>query len=443
MWLAESVQPTVMREQIPMKPEELEDCLLLKRILATPHVYMVGGGVRDYLFQKFHGLPGQSYSPKDIDLTTDISEEEILQRLRSPEALGAGVKVSEKESVDTFGVVFANVNGRDYEIAPFRKDVGVADGRRPERVERAEIAEDAMRRDLTMNNLYYDFEKEEIIDFNPEGQGVQDIKDKVTRPVGDPFERFEEDRLRVLRLLRFFSRFNEGDIKQFLDPRTAQAIEHYKDLPGITPERIQQEFMAGLNKSIDTAAYLKNYASLGLFDRVFPGMQVDVSGIDRLRHSKNPKVVLAWLLRGNTNVGQSLNQIKYPNEISDVVDFLVSTLNLDPEQAHKLIKSRSRYEAKAGGAQQISQDMQEFAAIAGRQDLAQRFAHVAGQGDWRKEDDQWVGQWNHQPYEPPKVDAQELMNLGIQGPELGQEIDKRTKTAYDQAYQNFLRQRQN
>lgn len=438
----ESSQPTVISEQIPMKPEELQDCLLLKRILATNHLYMVGGGVRDYLFQKFHGQPGQEYSPKDIDLATDLSEEEILQRLRSPEALSAGVKVYEKESVDTFGVVFANINERDYEIAPFRIDVGITDGRHPDHIERGSIEEDAMRRDLTMNNLYYDFENGKIIDFNPGGQGIQDIKDKVTRPVGDPFERFEEDRLRVLRLLRFFSRFNDGDIRKFLDGRTTQAIEHYKDLPGITPERIQDEFLKGLDKSQNTASYLRNYASLGLLDRVFQGLQVDVAGIDRLGNSKNPKVVLAWLLRSNPNANVALNALKYSNEISEVVGFLISTLNADPEQFHQLIKGRSRYEAKAGGPQQISQDMIEFATIAGRDDLVQRFSHLAGQGDWRKEGDQWTGQWNTTPYVPPKVDAKALIYQGIeQGPELGQEIDRRTKTAYDQAYQDYLRQK--
>jgi tRNA nucleotidyltransferase/poly(A) polymerase len=444
----ENAGPTIISEQIPMKPEELKDCFLLKRILATPHLYMVGGAVRDYLFDKFHGQGGAGYSPKDIDLTTDISEEEILQRLRSPEAISAGVKVNEKQSVDTFGVVFAHVNGRDYEIAPFRKDVGVADGRRPERVERAGIEEDAMRRDLTMNNLYYDFEQEQILDFNPGGQGVQDIQNQTTRFVGNPFERIEEDLLRVLRMVRFFSRYNDGDMQQFLDQHTLQAIEQYKDLQGITPERIQDEFLKGLKSSVNTASYLKNYVNLGLFERVFQGLQVDEAGIDRLGNTKNPKVVLAWMLRGNQNLPAHLHSLTYPNETSDMVGFLISALNSDPEQIHRLILQRQRHLAKAGGPQQISQDLIEFATVAGRPDLVQRFSHLAGQGDWRKETDeegkeQWAGQWNTPPYEPEKIDPSQLPELQDveQGPAWGQAIDARTKTAYDQAYQDYLRQK--
>lgn len=434
----EALQPTVIDEQIPMKPEELQDCMLLKRLLRTQHLYMVGGGVRDYLFHKFHGKSGAQYSPKDIDLTTDLSEEEILHRLSTPDAQAAGVKVNEKESVDTFGVAFVNVNGRDYEIAPFRRDVGSADGRRPERVEQAGIEEDAMRRDLTMNNLYYDFENQKILDFNPGGQGVEDIKNMVTRPVGDPFERFDEDKLRVLRLVRFFSRFNPGDIRQFLDERTAQAIEHFKDLPGITPERIYQEFMAGLLKSQNTAAYLKNYAALGLFDRVFPGLWVDESGIDRLGNTKNPKVVLAWLLRENGNVAQALNRLKYPNEVSDVVGFLVSALKFNPDQAMQVVKSRNRWLAKAGGPEQMSQDLMGLAQVAGREDLTQRLAHLGGLGN--SEGEGW--KWQVPPYEPPKISGEELMQQGIpQGPELGREIERRTAADYASSWQEFLRRK--
>jgi len=429
-------QPTIINEEIPMKPEELQDCMLLKKLLGTQHLYMVGGGVRDYLFQKFHGQPGAKYSPKDIDLATNLSEEEILQRLSIPKAQGAGVKVNEKESVDTFGVVFANVYGRDYEIAPFRRDVEVADGRRPERVEQAGMEEDAMRRDLTMNNLYYDFENRRIIDFNPGGQGVEDIENKVTRPVGDPFERFEEDKLRVLRLVRFFSRFNDGDIRQFLDERTAQAIQHFADLPGITGERIVQEFLAGLQKSQNTVSYLKNYATLGLFNRVFPNMDVDLAGVHRLSNTKSPKVVLAWLLRNNDNVAKSLQKLKYPAEIFDPVSFYIYVLRgNDPMQ---MVKGRSRWLAKAGGAEQMSQDLQELSRISGHPHLEDLVTHLAGRGEQGEQG--W--QWHTPPYEPPKISAQDLMQQGIpQGPELGQEINRRQAQDYESRWKQFLQQK--
>lgn len=440
--------PVVIPADIPVDKE----LLVVKQALtgnfgdggpSKPQLYLVGGAVRDFLWHQYHGDPKKPFMPKDYDLTTDLTEEQILGRLRT-NGQRYGIKVKEKESVDTFGVVFVHVNGKDYEVAPFRRDVGTADGRRPERVESAGIEEDAMRRDLTMNNLYYDFEKKQILDLNENGQGIEDIKNMVTRTVGDPFERFNEDRLRVLRFIRFFSRFNPGDVRQFIDDRTAQAIQHFKDLPGISPERIFQEFLGGLSKSLNTSAYLHNYANLDLFGRVFPGLQVDVAGIDRLGNSKNAKVVLAWLLRNNGNgVAQALNRLKYPSEISDVVGFLISALKFQPDQAVQTMKARSRWLAKAGGPEQMSQDLLELAQVANRPDLAERLTHLAGQGGYEGEGDERQWKWQTEPYQPPKVSADEIMQREKipQGPELGKAVDREMRTNYDSSWQEFLKRK--
>jgi tRNA nucleotidyltransferase/poly(A) polymerase len=318
------MHPTTIPANIPLGKDESNIRILsqaLKQGDTAVGVYVVGGAVRDYLYHIQHGQSGASYKPKDIDLTTNLSEEEILERLRSSFAAQQGVSVKEKTSVDTFGVVFATVNHENYEIAPFRKDIGGSDGRRPDSVERGTIQDDAMRRDLTINNLYYDFDKSVILDFNPGGQGIKDIQNQNVRCAGDPNERFSEDKLRVLRLVRFFSRFNPNDIKDTLDPQHLDAIEKFKDLQGITPERIESEFLAGIKQSLKTSGFLKSIADLNLMPRVFPNLQVDIQGIDRLNNLKNVKVILAWLLRNNQNIDKALNGLKYPSDISEPVQF--------------------------------------------------------------------------------------------------------------------------
>lgn len=434
------MQPNVTPANIPVDKNIRLLAHVLKQSDPAVEVYVVGGAVRDWLFHHFQGKGG-TFKPKDMDLTTNLSEEEILERLRGLLAVQQGIRVQEKQSVDTFGVVFASVRGSEtYEIAPFRKDIGVADGRRPDRVERGNIQDDAMRRDLTINNLYYDFDKGVILDFNQGGQGIEDIKNGVARPVGDPHERFNEDKLRILRLVRFFSRFNSGDISQNLDPKTANAIEHFRDLKnnGITPERIHMEFMAGIKQSQNTASFLQNLVNLRLIDQVFPKLQVDVHGISRLGNLKNPKVVLAWLLRSNRNVSGALNQLKYPNDISEAVQFLVDSLNFGPENAMNIVRTRDKRLLKGSATsptgapmsaqeidthnQQISsatqQDLNDLAKVVGDPTIAARLTHLSS-------------------YQPPNVSGEELMQQGFQGPAIGIEQKRRVGDHYNQSFQSF------
>ena len=437
------MQPTTIPADIPVDNNVRILSHALKQGDPAVGVYIVGGAVRDYLYHVQHGQSGASYKPKDIDLTTNLSEEEILQRLRSSFAAQQGVSVKEKTSVDTFGVVFATVNHENYEIAPFRKDIGGSDGRRPDSVERGTIQDDAMRRDLTINNLYYDFDKRVILDFNPGGQGIKDIQNRNVRCVGDPNERFAEDKLRVLRMIRFFSRFNPGDIKTSLDPQHLAAVENFKSLQGITPERIEGELLSGIKQSLNTSGYLKSLADLDLMQRVFPNLQVDVQGIGRLGNLKNVKVVLAWLLRNNQNIDKSLNALKYPSDISEAVQFLINAMSLSHENAFTTVRNRDKRLLKGGvGVAANGKPMQpheieahnQQTTAASQQDLND-LAKVVG-------DPSIAGKLTHLgSYQPPRIDAQELMDQGLKGPAIGAEQSKRTAAHYNQSFQDYMRQR--
>lgn len=177
--------------------------------------YFTGGWVRDYLLQR---------SSSDIDIATNAPPEVILDLF--PHTILVGL---------SFGVVIVVFEGYQFEVATFRKDIGYANGRKPEQIELSTPQEDALRRDFTINGMFYDPIEGEIYDFVG---GTSDLKNGVIRTIGSPHERFIEDRLRMIRAIRFACRF------QFvIDPETQEAIaEHANTLfPAVAMERIWQE----------------------------------------------------------------------------------------------------------------------------------------------------------------------------------------------------------
>jgi len=337
-------------------------------------LFAVGGVIRDFLYSHHHG---GKFSPKDVDLATEAAPEKVMAILGSPAALAHGIKTFPKG--EAFGVISAVVDGEEYEIATFREDGQYTDGRRPDSVSFSTPAKDAQRRDLTYNALFYDIHKKEIRDYNlnheGEGQGLHDIKNLVARPVGNARDRFQEDKLRIPRLVRFFSRFNPGYIMQHLDKDTLAAIEEFKDLAGVSPERIAAEFTGGLQKAASPVNYLKNYEATGLLPAVFPGLRVDMHDVDRIGNVKNIKAVLAWLLKQDDPkaVRIQLNRLKYANDVSDATAFLVRLYRFDVAQVAQLLKHRDLYkqlenpELQAAGQKVLTTDVLDFARISGKE----------------------------------------------------------------------------
>jgi poly(A) polymerase len=190
---------------------------VVKRLVDARHIaYFAGGWVRDFLMQR---------SSDDIDIATSASVETV-QRL-FPKTVPVGV---------AFGIVVVVEGGYQFEVATFRKDQGYVDGRRPLGIGPATPEEDAERRDFTINGMFYDPLQERLYDFVG---GESDLKKGVIRAIGNPHERFLEDRLRMMRAVRYSTRFGFPIEKETLE---AILIHAETLLPAVAMERVWQEF---------------------------------------------------------------------------------------------------------------------------------------------------------------------------------------------------------
>ncbi len=190
---------------------------LVDRLHAAGHIaYWAGGCVRDLV----RGLP-----PKDVDIATDARPEEVQKIFRRTHAVGAH-----------FGVIVVLENDWQFEVATFRSDGAYLDGRHPVAVNFSSPEEDARRRDFTINGMFFDPPNNAVIDFVG---GRQDLAARVVRAIGDPAQRFAEDRLRLLRAIRF------ATVLEFeIEPATWQAVLAAADtINSISAERIRDELV--------------------------------------------------------------------------------------------------------------------------------------------------------------------------------------------------------
>ena len=178
--------------------------------------FIVGGAVRDMVM---------CVQPKDYDIATDASPENISQLFERTYSVGA-----------KFGVSVVFMDNHTYEIAQFRKDSCYKDGRRPERVFKASEVEDSQRRDFTINALIYDPVKDEIIDHV---SGIDDIHNRIIRTIGNPLKSFGDDHLRLLRAVRFAAQLNFT-----IEHNTMAALkEHASLISLVSTERIRDELL--------------------------------------------------------------------------------------------------------------------------------------------------------------------------------------------------------
>jgi tRNA nucleotidyltransferase/poly(A) polymerase len=259
-------------------------------------LFVVGGAVRDALLGK---------TPKDYDLATDATPDKVEEIMAS-----AGFRTL--PTGKAFGVINVFTDDDEYEIATFRKDIG--SGRRPDAVEFTTIDQDVKRRDLTINALFYDIDTAEIVDLVG---GINDLKNGIVRTVGSANDRFGEDRLRILRAIRFAGRFGSD-----LDPSVDKALRNDAKLTGISPERIRDEFLKGLKSAKTVKHFLELIDRYNLFDWIFKGLKVDKSKLEE----RDPMILISFLLRMNDpqQLGKILNSLTYSaNEVKGIT-FLVA-----------------------------------------------------------------------------------------------------------------------
>jgi tRNA nucleotidyltransferase/poly(A) polymerase len=214
---------------------------------------MVGGCVRDLLLHR---------DPADYDVTTDATPAQVLELF--PDSLGVGAQ---------FGVVLVPRDGNKIEVATFRCDLGYSDGRHPDQVVYARTPqEDVSRRDFTINGLLMKHDTGEVLDYVG---GRADLSAGIIRAIGEPERRFTDDKLRMLRAVRFAARFAYR-----IDPDTFVAIrKHASEIHSVSAERIRDE----LTKLLTEGAARRGLELLdesGLLRELLPEI-ADMKGVNQ------------------------------------------------------------------------------------------------------------------------------------------------------------------
>lgn len=348
---------------------------------AGKELFLVGGAVRDFVMGK---------TPKDWDLVTNALPEESKRILKD-------FRVSDEQGKN-FGVirVYTESEPEGYEIASYRKDI--ARGRDTKGDDQKVIMgsditmiDDSQRRDLTLNAIYYDIQKGEIVD--PQG-GIKDIKSGVVRAVGDANQRFIEDRLRILRIFRFASRTGYK-----IDSETANSIKKDNKLRGVGPtddvaqERIWDEYKKAWSQSKDFNYYLKLLTDFNMWGEIFPSVKINTDFID----SNNFIIVLSNLFKGNDLNGLESTLVtgfKIESQTAKKVIFLLSILEMKEEDILDIYRKK------------VSCSLDE--------QTIDEWLELNGVTDFRKKITKFK----------PSVNSQELMDMGFKGKSLGDEIKR-------------------
>lgn len=227
-----------------MKPDSA--IAIVQELRSRGHeAYLVGGCVRDMVM---------GIEPADYDIATSAHPEQIIRIFPRTETVGA-----------QFGVVLVIYHGYPFEVATFRSDVAYVDGRRPTGVVFTDAKQDVLRRDFTINGLLFDPIEKRVIDYV---NGRADIEAKVIRAIGDPRARFEEDKLRILRAVRFGARLGYT-----IEPATWQAVREISaKIHQVSSERIRDEISRILTEG-QAARGFRMLEDAGLRAQMFPELE--------------------------------------------------------------------------------------------------------------------------------------------------------------------------
>jgi len=236
---------------------------------------LAGGCVRDMLLRR---------RAKDHDVATNARPQDVVRLFKRTLKVGA-----------KFGVVIILIDCQQVEVATFRTESGYADGRHPGSVEFATAAEDAGRRDFTINGMFYDPLRKQVIDYV---NGQADLRSGIVRTIGKPAERFAEDYLRMLRAVRFSTQL--GFV---IEPSTWSAIcGNAEKIARISGERIAME-LEGILVHPNRAAGASMLVESGLARVIFPDFgdeqaKAAIAVLGRLRRKVDFALAMAGFFAG-------------------------------------------------------------------------------------------------------------------------------------------------
>jgi poly(A) polymerase len=323
--------------------------------------YFVGGCVRDMVL----GL-----EPADYDIATSARPEQVINLFSRTEPVGA-----------KFGVVLVIHRGHPFEVATFRSDEAYIDGRRPSGVVFTDVRQDVLRRDFTINGLLYDPITKEILDYVG---GQADIGEKVVRAIGNPQKRFEEDKLRILRAVRFGARLGYT-----IEPATwAAMLEMASSIHQVSRERIRSEIVRILTEG-DAARGLQLLEESGLRREILP--ELDYSGhvkrcLTLMAPGPAPDFAMAVLLHETplVQLRDIVQRLKFSNAESHHIVELAQSLPLFAELENMSISALKRFFRLDRFEDQL--ELARIHAIAGDGDLrAYTFASAKFQ-EWSPSD---------------------------------------------------------
>jgi poly(A) polymerase len=226
------------------------------------HAYLVGGCVRDLLLGR---------TPKDYDVATNATPQQMMSIFPETYAVGAQfgvvlVPVPESDRADA-GTNSSKRTVNEVEVATFRSDIGYSDGRHPDEVRFSQDPrEDVLRRDFTINGMLLDPLTDEVLDYVG---GQKDLEAGMVRAIGNPEQRFAEDKLRMLRAVRFAARFAYA-----IEDETFAAIQKLaKDVGLVSRERVRDELTRVLTEEHPRRAFQLLDES-GLLKEVLPEISV-------------------------------------------------------------------------------------------------------------------------------------------------------------------------
>jgi len=347
---------------------------VLRRLVESGYTALFAGGcVRDLL------LGGQ---PSDYDVATDAKPEEVVRLCARTVPVGV-----------SFGVVrvIGPRPGVEVEVATFRSDGAYVDGRRPESVHFSSPWEDAARRDFTINGLFFDPLNNRVLDYVG---GQEDLKRRLLQAIGDPFARFREDKLRLVRAIRFAARFDFA-----IEPRTSDAVrEMASEVHVVAPERIAQELKKMLihpNRQEAIELLVSHQLAPELFPELYEeetgdasdqvkAMPIDHSEIHGRRGAPDwprigralgalpaePSFPLTWATlyagpRGADRVARASRRLRLSNAERDRAVWLLEHQDALIDPQHLPIAKRKRLLSKTG-AEELIELHRALAIAAGR-----------------------------------------------------------------------------